>query len=176
MNALATVAAGAQLLVAAAFVSIPVLRARVGDRAKVAAEAELRRQGARDTVLEENGMRFDAGGHETWAPVSIAVLVAALAALNFFGSDWGPLLTWIFQSLVLLGNGVILYSQLTAVQSVRAAFERKGDPTLMRIDVPALLKAAEDAFPSWTRVLTHVRHTAVFGGSVLAVAVTALAA
>ena len=171
-----TFAAVAQLLVSAAFVSIPVLRARVGDRAKVAAKAELRRQGARDTVLEENGMRFDASGHETWAPVSIAALVAVLAGLNLAGNGWGPLLTWIFQSLVLLGNGVILYSQLTAVRSVQAAFERKGDPSLKLIDVPALLKAAEDAFPSWTRVLQNVRHTIVFAGSVLAITLTAIAA
>ncbi|WP_263107728.1 hypothetical protein [Kitasatospora sp. DSM 101779] len=62
--------AARQLPVAGAFVSIPVVRARFG--ATAAAHAELRRQGVRTTVLEENGMRFDAGGHETWAPVSIA--------------------------------------------------------------------------------------------------------
>lgn len=171
-----TVAALAQLLVSAAFVSIPVLRHKVGDRAKVAAKAELRRQGARDTVLEENGMRFDASGHETWAPVSIAALVAVLAGLNFAGNDWGHLLTWILQSLVLLGNGVILYSQLTAAQSVQAAFARKNDPSLLAIDVPALLKAAEDAFPAWTRILQNVRHTVVFAGSTLAITLTAIAA
>ncbi|WP_211349171.1 hypothetical protein [Micromonospora pisi] len=59
--------------------------------------------------------------------------------------------------------------------SVRTAFARKGDPMLGRIDVPALLKAAESGFPSWVPVLQNVRHTVVFAGSVLALAATVLA-
>ncbi|MGV9610695.1 hypothetical protein [Nocardia xishanensis] len=69
---MSTVAAIAQLLIAAAFSSIPMVRHRYGAAAKAAAEAELNRQGVRPGVLAEHGMRFDAGGHETWAPLSIA--------------------------------------------------------------------------------------------------------
>ncbi|ORT59245.1 hypothetical protein [Streptomyces sp. CB03238] len=159
-----------QMLVAAAFLSIPVVRARYGATATVGAEAELRRQGVRTTVLAENGMRFDAGGHETWAPVSIAAVMAAVAAVNLCDGSWAESLTWVAQSIVLATNGVILYSNLTAVTSVRAAFARKGDADLARIDVPALLKAAEDGFPSWVWVLQNARHVVVFGASVLALA------
>ncbi|GGT02476.1 hypothetical protein GCM10010156_70570 [Planobispora rosea] len=163
-----------QLLVAAAFVSIPLVRNRYGARAMARAEAELARQGVRTTVLTENGMRFDAGGHETWAPGGIAAIMTALAGLNLAAVSWAGTATWVLQSLVLLGNCVILYSQLTAVTSVQAAFARKGDPELARIDVPVLLKAAEAGFPAWTWTLQNVRHIVVFGASIAALAVLAL--
>ncbi|GHH86264.1 hypothetical protein [Streptomyces capitiformicae] len=164
-----------QLLVAAAFVSIPVVRHCYGAAAMAGAEAELERQGVRRTALAENGMRFDAGGHETAAPVSVAVIMTALAGLNLADSSWAGTLTWVFQSLVLLGNCVILYSQLTAEQSVRSAFARKGDPMLARVDVEALLKAAEVAFPAWVWTLQNVRHAVVFGASALALLTLAVA-
>ena len=145
-----------------------------GSDAKAAAEAELTRQGVPVTVLEENKIRFDAGGHETIAPASVAALMVFAAVLNLAGSDAAQLLTWILQSLVLVGNLLILHSQLTAAKSVTAAFVRKGDPTLRTIDVPALLDAAERAFPHWVvPILQNIRHTVVFAGSVIAlVAVT----
>jgi hypothetical protein len=167
--------AALQLSVAGAFVSIPLVRARFGASATASAHAELRRQGVRTTVLEENGMRFDAGGHETWAPVSIAAVITATAVLNLAAVSWAGLLNWIVLGLVLAINCVILYSNLTATASVRAAFARKGDPELARIDVAALLKAAEAGFPRWVRVLQNARHVIVFGAAALALAVPAFA-
>ncbi|MGW4895799.1 hypothetical protein ACWEQL_26590 [Kitasatospora sp. NPDC004240] len=169
-----TVAAVAQVLVAAAFASIPLLRHRFGAVAKAAAVTELRRQGIRPEVLEENKLRFDASGHEWWAPGSFAVASLAAAALNLAGSPLGTTLTWVFSSIAFLANILILQSQLGAVKSVQAAFRRKGDPELRRVDVPAFLRAAEGAFPAWTRILQNVRHTVVFAGSALAVTAAAL--
>ncbi|MEH6376678.1 hypothetical protein V7793_20455 [Streptomyces sp. KLMMK] len=169
-----TLAAVAQILVAAAFASIPLLRHRFGAAAKTAAVAELQRQGVRPAVLEENKLRFDASGHEWWAPGGFAAAMVAAAVLNLAGSSWGTTLTWVFSSIALLANVAILQSQLGAVKSVRAAFRRKGDPELLRVDVPAFLKAAEGAFPAWTRVLQNVRHTVVFAGSALALTAAAL--
>ncbi|WP_049563705.1 hypothetical protein [Nonomuraea sp. SBT364] len=169
-----TVIAISQLLVAGAFVSIPMVRHRYGATAMSSAQAELQRQGVRTTVLQENGMRFDAGGHETAVPATVAAVMVAVAGLNLSGHDWAPILTWIFQSLVLAGNCVIIYSQLTAEKSVRAAFLRKGDPMLAKVDVAALLKAAEDGFPAWTWTLQNVRHVVVFGASVLSLVLLAL--
>jgi hypothetical protein len=171
-----TVAAVAQILVALAFVSIPMLRHRFGaTTAKANAEAELTRQGIPTRVLAENKLTFDASGHETAAPVSIAAVMVTVAALTLAGNEWGVTLTWIFSSLVLIANALILWSQLTAVQSVQKAFKRKGDPMLERVDVPALLKAASSGFPSWTPILTNVRHGIVFGGSIVALAAVGLA-
>lgn len=167
MNALAAVM---QLLVAAAFVSIPLVRHRFGPAAKAAAVTELRRQGVRPEVLEENRLRFDAGGHETAAPVAVAAVMIGTAALNLAGADLAQLLTWIFSSAVLLMNAVIVYSNLTAVRSVEAAFRRKGDPELARVEVAPFLRAAEDAFPGWVRAQTYVRNTVVFAGSAVALA------
>ncbi|MBE1531499.1 hypothetical protein [Actinomadura algeriensis] len=170
-----TLAAVLQLLVAVAFVSIPLVRHRYGPAAKAAAEAELARQDVPPAVLAEHGLKFDASGHETAAPVAIAAIMVTVAALNLADHDWARPLTWVFSSLVLLGNAAILYSQLTAAKSVRAAFERKGDPTLLRIDVPALLDAAEGAFPHWVMpVLQNIRHTIVFAGSAVALAAVTL--
>jgi hypothetical protein len=171
MNALAAVM---QLLVAIAFLSIPVVRHRFGPAAKAAAVAELRRQGVRAEVLEENGMRFDAGGHETAAPVAVAAVMTLTAALNLAGADLAQLLTWIFSSLVILMNVVIVHSNLTAVKSVEAAFHRKGGPELARIEVAPFLKAAEDAFPGWVRLQTYLRNTTVFAGSAVALIAASL--
>ncbi|GAA3567363.1 hypothetical protein GCM10022419_055160 [Nonomuraea rosea] len=166
-----TFAAALQLLIALAFISIPLVRHRYGGGAKEAAEAELRRQGVPVTVLAENKLSFDASGHETAVPATVALVMTILAVLNLAGNAWGQTLSWVFQPIVLIGNFLILYSQLTAASSVRSAFERKGDPTLRRIDVPALLKAAESAFPAWVMpILQNIRHTVVIGGSVLVLA------
>ncbi|MEU9995843.1 hypothetical protein [Streptomyces sp. NPDC050848] len=170
----AHLAAVMQILIALAFVSIPIVRARFGPAATIAADRELDRQGIRPGVLAENDIKFDASGHETWAPVSVAAVMITIAALNFAGSGWGQTLTWIFQSLVIVMNGLILLSNLTAVSSVRTAFERKGDPELTRIDVPAFLEAAKNAFPGWVRIQQNIRHAIVFGGSVLALAAVTL--
>lgn len=170
------VAAAMQLLIALAFLSIPVVRHRYGPTANAAAEAELARQGVPRTVLNENKLTIDASGHETAAPATVAAVMVLLAGLSLAGSSWGQVLTWVVQPLVLAGNGLIVYSQLTAAKSVQAAFRRKGDPMLARIDVPALLKAIERGFPRWVMpTLTNIRNTVVFAGSALALAATILA-
>ncbi|MFE2143701.1 hypothetical protein ACFXA3_18525 [Streptomyces sp. NPDC059456] len=170
-----TFIAAMQLSVAGAFVSIPLVRARFGAAATTSARAELRRQGVRTTVLEENGMRFDAGGHETWAPVSIAAVITATAALNLAAVSWVGMVNWIVLGLVVAINCVILYSNLTATASVRAAFSRNGDPELARIDVAALLEAAEAGFPRWVWILQNARHVVVFAAAGLALTAAALA-
>ncbi|GLX00535.1 hypothetical protein [Microtetraspora sp. NBRC 16547] len=170
-----TLAAVMQLLVAVAFVSIPVVRHRYGPAAKAAAVAELRRQNVRPEVLEENKLRFDAGGHETAAPATVATIMTATAALNFADAGLAPLTTWIFSSLVLLMNAGIVYSNFTAVKSVQAAFRRKGDPELARVEVAPFLKAAENAFPRWVRAQTYIRNTMVFAGSAIALVAVSFA-
>ncbi|WP_214327034.1 hypothetical protein [Nonomuraea sediminis] len=170
-------AAVLQILIALAFVSIPVVRHRYGPQAKAAAEGELRRQGIPVTVLEENKIRFDAGGHETAVPATVAVVMVTLAVLNLAGAGLGVTLSWVFQPIVLLGNLLIIYSNLTAVKSVETAFRRKNDPVLARIDVRAFLKAAERGFPTWVMPgLQNVRHVVVLGGSLLVLAMLALSA
>lgn len=72
--------------VAAAFVSIPLVRHRFGAAAKASAEAELGRQGVPVSVMAENGISFDASGHETAAPVGIAAAMLTLAALVATGN------------------------------------------------------------------------------------------
>ena len=169
-----TIAAVMQVLVAVAFVSIPVVRHRYGPAAKAAAVAQLRRQKVRPEVLEENRLRFDAGGHETAAPLAVAAVMTITAALNFAGADLAQLLTWILSSLVVLMNVAIVYSNLTAVKSVEAAFRRKGDPELARVEVAPFLQAAEDAFPQWVRAQTYLRNTVVFAGSAVALVAVSL--
>ncbi|MFJ9937648.1 hypothetical protein ACIRSJ_31520 [Streptomyces virginiae] len=165
MNAVAAL----QLLIALAFLSIPLVRSRYGGRAQAAVEAELGRQGVRTTVMAENGMRLDAGGHETWAPVGIATALAVPAVLALAGNSAADMLTWIIQPLVVLVNCVILYSNLTAVPSVTAAFATSDDAELRRIDVKSMLRAAEQGFPRWVMpYLQNLRHGIVFAGSAAA--------
>ncbi|WP_280381652.1 hypothetical protein [Nocardia wallacei] len=168
MNA---VIAAVEFAAAAAFVSMPVVRNRYGTGAMATAEAELARQGVRTTALRENGMRFDASGHEWWAPGGIAAFLVIMAGLNLAGFEWLRPVNWVVLSALFLANCVIVYSNLTAVKSVRAAFRRKIDPELARIDVPALMRAAESGFPAWTWTLQRIRNAVVFGGTVLGLAV-----
>ncbi|QES55213.1 hypothetical protein DEJ51_14285 [Streptomyces venezuelae] len=166
--------AALQLLIAVAFLSIPVVRSRYGARAQASVEAELGRQGVRSTVMAENGMRLDAGGHETWAPVGIAAALVLPALLSIAGSSWSGTVSWVVQPLVILVNCVILYSNLTAVPSVTAAFARSGDAELQRIDVRSMLAAAEKGFPRWVMpYLQNLRHVVVFAGSISVLAVLA---
>jgi hypothetical protein len=171
MNVTAAVLA---LIVAAAFVSMPLVRHRYGAAAMASAQRELTRQRVRTTALAEHGMRFDAGGHESAAPLGIAAVLLAVAGVNLAGPGWAGTMSVsvVVFALVLLGNGVIVYSNLTAVKSVRAAFARKNDPELLRVDVPALLAAAEAGFPGWTWTLQKLRNAAVFGAAALGIAVT----
>lgn len=169
------VIAALQLLIGLAFVSIPWVRARYGPRAQAAAEAELTRQGVRPQILTENKLRFDHGGHETVVPVTVALVMAACAALNLFDAPIATPANWIFQILVLLGNTAILYSNLTAVQGVQAVFAKKGGE-LADIDVKAFLTAAENAFPTWVfSILQNIRHLIAFGGSIAILVITAVA-
>lgn len=101
-------------------------------------------------------------------------MMVAAAGANLWDLSWSPVLTYVLQSLILLVNCVILYSNLTAVPSVTAAFARKGDEELARVDVAALLKAAEGGFPAWVWVLQNARHVVVFGASIAAIVITAL--
>src|SRR5690606_11896642 len=78
MNVLIATLAAA---VAAAFVSMPLVRHRYGATAMVCAQNELARQGVRTTALRENGMRFDASGHESAAPIGIAAVLLTVAGL-----------------------------------------------------------------------------------------------
>ncbi|WP_280330265.1 hypothetical protein [Nocardia wallacei] len=172
MNA---VIAAVEVIAATAFVSMPIVRNRYGAAAMAQAEAELARQGVRTTALRENGLRFDASGHEWWAPGGIAVLLVLTAGLTLAGFGWMRPVNWVVLTLLFLGNCVIVYSNLTAVRSVRAAFGRKNDPELARVDVPALLRIAESGFPRWTWTLQTVRNTVVFGGALLGLAVLAFA-
>ncbi|GIG64424.1 hypothetical protein [Phytomonospora endophytica] len=167
--------AALQILIGLAFVSIPWVRARYGPRAQAAAEAELTRQGVRPEILGENKLRFDHGGHETIVPVTVALVMGACAALNIAGASIATPANWIFQTLVLLGNAAILYSNLTAVKGVETAFAKKGGE-LAAIDVKAFLTAAENAFPKWVfSILQNIRHVIAFGGSIAILIITAVA-
>ncbi|WP_067542981.1 hypothetical protein [Nocardia crassostreae] len=170
-----TIVATVQLVAAAAFVSMPIVRNRYGTAAMAKAAGELARQGVRTTALRENGMRFDASGHEWWAPGGIATLLVIMAGLNLAGVEWMRPVNWVVLGGLFLANCVIVYSNLTAVQSVTAAFARKNDPELARIDVRTLIKVAESGFPNWTWTLQTLRNTLVFGGSLLGLAVLAFA-
>ncbi|MGW0182695.1 hypothetical protein [Nocardia sp. NPDC003345] len=172
MNVIVAVLATA---IAAAFLSMPLVRHRYGAAAMATAQNELARQGVRTSALSENGMRFDASGHESIAPISIAAVLLTVAGINLAAPGWAVAVNPVVFTLVLLGNGVIVYSNLTAVGSVRAAFARKGDPELMRIDVQALLKAAESGFPTWTWTLQSARNVIVFGAAAASIALTAIA-
>ncbi|MBT2467529.1 hypothetical protein J7E97_06510 [Streptomyces sp. ISL-66] len=88
-----TTIAALQILIALPFLSIPLVRNRYGARAQAAVEAELSRQGVRTTVMAENGMH-DAGGHETWAPVGIALALAVPAVAGLAGSGWAGTVSW----------------------------------------------------------------------------------
>ncbi|WP_327260305.1 hypothetical protein OG444_01440 [Streptomyces sp. NBC_01232] len=44
--------------------------------------------------MAENGMRVDAGGQETWAPVGIALALAVCAVAGLAWSGWARAVSW----------------------------------------------------------------------------------
>lgn len=138
-----------------------------------AADDSLTSQGVRPAVLEENGLRFDADGHETWAPV--ATVMSALAVLNLAQNPWSTTLTWIFQGAVILMNVLIVHSNLTAVKSAEAAFRRRASPSSPASTSPPSSGPPRAPSPSWVQLLQKARHAIVFGASALALTAVTLA-
>lgn len=161
------VAAMLQLLVALAFVSVPILGAVYGADVQAAAEAEVVRQGHAADALAKINVRFDESGVATVIPVAIALSLATVALLNLAGKRVGWILSWIFQPLVLVGNFAIMVSQMSAAQALKSAFQSSGDATLRNIDAQAVLDAAGSAYPGWLPVLVNTRFVVVTFGSAL---------
>ncbi|MFF2254166.1 hypothetical protein ACFVV3_36630, partial [Streptomyces sp. NPDC058142] len=69
---------------------------------------------------------FDTGGHETWAPASVAGVMVGVAVLNFMASTWGQTLTWVFSSPVLALN-TLMPQRAAAPPAAVGPASRPGD-------------------------------------------------
>ena len=166
MTGFAVLAAVVQLLTAATFCVMPALAYRWGDTAQRAAETDLTRQGFAPEILAKYRIRFAERGVETLLPFGIALILAALAALNLDGTEAGRIASFVVQPILLLAGGFVTGSQLFAVRFVRSAFRKAGDAALDGIDVPAFMAAAQRAFPRVLRPLVAVRFVLVTVGSI----------
>jgi hypothetical protein len=63
-------------------------------------------------------------------PVAIALCLATLASLNLAGNQVGRILSWIVQSILLVGGGIVMAGQVFTVPYVASAFRKSGDATL----------------------------------------------
>lgn len=158
-----------QLLIAVAFLSIPLVGYLYGTEVQAAAEAEVARQGLPATILAEHGIRLDESGAATVLPIAAALAIAAMGLINLTGHRVGRILSWVGQPLVLVGNVLIMVSQRSAAQALETVFEESGDATLQRIDAQALLDSLQAAYPAWVDYLVHVRNVVVILGSVLVI-------
>lgn len=65
-----------------------------------------------------------------------------MASLNLAGISTGRILTWIFQSILLVVGGLVTAGQVFAVWQLESAFEKSGDTTLQAIDVKRFVASA----------------------------------
>jgi hypothetical protein len=163
-----------QFLLAATFLIIAVVAYFYGANAQRAAETEVVNQGFPAGILARHGVRFEESGVEILLPVAIALCLAALASLNLAGSEVGRILSWIFQSILVVAGGLIMSRQVFPVRFLESAFKKSGDATLQGIDVRAFVDAARGAFPAWLRYLLAARLVLATVGSLLVIILLAV--
>ncbi|WP_460530722.1 hypothetical protein [Flindersiella endophytica] len=161
------------MLIAAGYLIAPTLGLLYGDDIRAAAGAELARQGLPATVLTAVGISFDESGYATVVPVLVALVTATLGVLNLAGRRPGWILSLVCQPLVLVGDLLILLTQVNRTRLLQSAIQQSGDPTVRKLDVPALLQAVESVYPSWEPVATGVRYAVVSLGSILVITLLA---
>lgn len=164
------VASTLQFLLAATFVVIPIIARRHGDRAQVAAQREVARQGLPVAVLDEHHVRFAETSREMLFPLAIAALLTALAALDLAGLEAGRTLTWIMQPVVLIGGGFVTAAQVFATRYTQAVFQKSPDPRARTLDAHAMIDAAAAEFPAVLRPLQILRFALATLGSALVIA------
>ncbi|WP_067542978.1 hypothetical protein [Nocardia crassostreae] len=155
MPATLVLAAILQGLLATLMFVIPITVWFTGAKAQLAAESEVIRQGHTPDVLARHGIRFKEEPWEFAFAIAVGSTLIALVALNLTGT--ARLISLIGTALILLVVGFITTSQVFAVQYTRAAFARSSDPAARTIDVPPVLAAAKQGFPSWLRLLIPAR-------------------
>jgi hypothetical protein len=163
-----------QFSLAASFVLMLAAAYGFGAHAQEAAEADVAAQGVPAEVLARNGVKFTEGRFELLLPLGIALTLIALGVLNLGGEEWGRVLTWILQSIILLGGGIITSMQVFAVRYVESSFRKSGDEDLQRLDVARFLAAAMAAFPHGFRALVITRFALVTIGSIAVIALLGL--
>ncbi|MFI0424168.1 hypothetical protein [Spongiactinospora sp. 9N601] len=148
-----------QFLLAVAYLIVPLVGHRFGPAAQQAADTEIRRQGHDSAVLTKHGLDFSASTASVAVSMAIAMGLATLAVLNLGDR---PLLTWIFQPILLIAGGFITTAQVFVVRFVEAALRKSGTTD---IDAKALIRAADAAFPRWFRFLVVTRFLLTTAGS-----------
>jgi hypothetical protein len=167
-------AAALQVLVALAWLSIPVVGLVYGSDVQAAGDAELVRQGLPADTLTRNGIPLGEAGGAIMIPAAIAAVLTVLAVLVFKGSRIGRIASFVVMPLVLLANAAVLASNASVVPTVEAVLRASADPAAHAVDVPAVLAAVGAAYPDWLPGLEGVRLVALTGGCVLAVVLLAL--
>ncbi|MEV6964989.1 hypothetical protein AB0M47_07715 [Hamadaea sp. NPDC051192] len=163
------IAVVANLLIALAFLTIPLLGLVYGDDVQTAAEQEVVAQGLPVSVLADNDLSFRESGVAIVFPVVIALGIALLGWWLRTGRPAARIVSLIVMPVVILGNVAILMSNASAVSALQTMFDRSNDADLRRLDAQALFDAALGAYPDWLPVLTAIRNTLVFGCAVLVI-------
>ncbi|MFI6601755.1 hypothetical protein ACIBHX_36375 [Nonomuraea sp. NPDC050536] len=158
-------AATVQLLTVVPFLLGTFVVLTYGAGAERAAEAEVVRQGFPAGILAENGVSF--GGSEGLAIV-LALILVVLALLNLAGKRIGPILSWIFQPVLLVMGVVIIPSQLFTEKLLAQV------PAFARLDVHALVEAASGVMPGWLPYATVAKLVLTTAGSVAVIVLLAL--
>ena len=165
-------AAVLQLLTAVPFLLSIVVVWVYGTGAQAAAEAELVRQGVPAAVLAEHGISFGANTAEIPIPAAIIAVLVAFALLNFAGKRAGRILSWLFHPVLAVAGILIVPAQLFTASYLQASF--RDDPVLARIDVPALVTAAQHAMPAWLPAVDWAKLLLTTLGSVAVIVLLAL--
>jgi hypothetical protein len=166
---LAFFAATLQFLLATTFLVVSVVAYRDGANAQRAAEAEVVKQGFPASILAQHSVTFEESGTELLLPLAIALILAALAALNLSGSEVGRVMSLILQPILLVGGGIVTARQVFAVSYLQSAFKKSIDTRIRDVNAKALVGAAMAAFPNWLGYLIATRFVLATAGSLLVI-------
>jgi hypothetical protein len=162
-------AVGLQLLTVVPFLLSIIVVWRYGADAQAAAEAELTRQSLPASVLADHGVSFGSNTAEIPIPAAIILVLVVLALLNLAGIRVGRILSWIFHPILLVAGIVIIPGQVFTASLLESSFRTSGDAVLQRIDVPALVGAAQRAMPGWLPYVDGAKLVLTTLGSVLVI-------
>jgi hypothetical protein len=167
-------AAGLQLVTAVPFLLSIIVVWRYGADAQAAAVAELSRQGLPASVLADHGISFGSDTAEIPIPAGIIVVLVVLALLNLAGNRVGRTSSWIFHPILVVAGTVIIPGQVFTTSVLESGFRTSGDAVLRRINVPALVGAADRVMPGWLPYVDGAKLALTTLGSVIVIVLLAV--
>jgi len=171
VNDFTTIITVAQLiLLALAFIIIPIVGQKYGERAQKAAEKSVADQGFDSGILLKSSVKMTESKLEMLLPFAFAVAYVIVAVISITGSHLNHMLLWIVEGFTLIVVGAVTAQQVFVASFLERAFKKAKDERLHEINVKQFITAAQAEFPSWLHGLQVMRFVLATAGSLVVLA------